>query len=715
MSREDYDIGGWATRNDIRCADGRTIRRDAFKDCDGKKVPMVWMHAHNDPSMVLGHCVLENRPEGVYMYGKFNDSEKARDTQLLIEHGDIDGLSIWANQLKQRGGDVLHGDIKEVSVVLAGANPGAFIDSHILSHSDDDSEDEAVITTGEPIDILHSALKDDESIDDVFDSMTEKQRNVVYGLLAEALKAGGTDIDEDEEEEEDYDEDEDEEDEDDEEEEKKGVVKHMAMNDQYESELEEIIDSLTPDEKAAVLAVINDEIEDEDEIAEILSGLSDEQKDAVTELLEEIDAAEEEDDDDDDDDDTDDDDTDDDDDDDDDTDYEDYDGEDAGESEGGDAAMKHNVFDTEDYYEGGYLSHEDMGIIMDDAKRLGSLREAVEQHMEDGVLAHAVYNINDDGTQGAEQTYGMANINYLFPEARAIDNIPPFLKRNDEWVNVVLNGTHHTPFSRVKSVFANITNEEARAKGYIKGNQKATEVFSLLKRTTSPQTIYKLQKMDRDDIIDITDFDVVAWLRGEMRMMLNEEIARAVLIGDGRLPSDDAKIKEDCVRPIATDADLYTIKTTATGGTPEELAKNLIKAAIRARKDYKGSGSPIMFTSESLLTEMMLLEDGLGHPLYVDEAALARRMRVSRIVSCPVLDGFKINGKDCYGIIVNLTDYNIGADKGGEVNMFDDFDIDFNQQKYLIETRISGALIKPYAAIVITAGTTTDGSENIEG
>ena len=621
--KNDYDFSGWATKNDIRCVDGRTIRQDAFKECDGKTVPIVWSHMHNDPDLVLGHALLENHPEGVRMYGKLNDSPKGRQTKLLIEHGDVVGLSIWANQLQQNAGDVLHGVIREVSVVLAGANPGAFIDSVTLAHSEDgetESESEAIITTGEPIELFHAAPEeapeetkevpkkekemadekekepkevkedDNETVGDVFNTLSEKQKTAVYAIIAEALKDEGADEDEDDEDEEETDEDE------------------------------------------------EDSEEDKKE-------------------------------------------------------------------------MKHNVFDVEKN-DSHVLSHDDMKLILSDAKRLGSMREAVEHHMEDGVLAHAVYNTNADGTQGAEQTYGMADINWLFPEARRLDSgAPEFIKRNDEWVNVVISGTHHTPFSRIKSVFANITNEEARARGYVKGNRKVEEVFSLLKRSTDPQTIYKKQKMDRDDIIDITDFDVVAWLKGEMRMMLNEEIARAILIGDGRLNSDDDKIKEDHVRPIITDDALYNITATVEGGTPEQIAKNLIKASIRARKDYKGSGSPILFTGESMLTELMLLEDGLGHPLYADEAALARRMRVNRIVTCPLMDTATVDGKALYGVIVNLTDYNIGADKGGEINMFDDFDIDFNQQKYLIETRISGALTRPYSAITLVAAeSATSGS-----
>ena len=628
-----YDFGGWATKNDLRCTDGRTIRRDAFKDCDGAKVPIVWSHIHNDPEMVLGHAILENRPEGVYAYGYFNDTPKGELAKKLVAHGDIESLSIWANQLKQKSGDVLHGVIKEVSLVTAGANPGAFIDSLLLAHGADEyeeSEDEAIITTGEFLELYHEDKKDDDE---------DKEEPVENEEKQEETKAEEPPKKEEAKEESPK-----------KEEEPKGETKmaeeKKTTSNSNEETVEDVFNTLTDKQKTVVYALIGEAL-----------------KDAGVDT-------------------------------------------DEDEEEGDEEDMKHNVFEGAERT-GNYLSHEDMSMIFSDAKRLGSLKEAVENHLEDGVLAHA----DDEWASTENVDYGVAGLDYLFPDARAINNIPEFVKRDDDWVKVVMNGTHHTPFSRIKSVFANITEDEARAKGYIKGKMKKNEVFSLLKRSTDPQTIYKKQKMDRDDVLDITDFDVVAWLKAEMRMMLDEEIARAVLIGDGRLPSDDDHIKEDHIRPIATDKDLYTIKAAVAGGTPEDLAKNMIKAAIRARKDYKGSGQPIMFTSEALLTEMMLLEDGIGHPLYVDEAALARRMRVSRIVPCPVLDNYSIDGKAVYGIIVNLNDYNIGADKGGEVNMFDDFDIDYNQQKYLIETRISGALIRPYSAIVLKAATTTTPTE----
>ena len=628
-----YDFGGWATKNDLRCSDGRTIRRDAFKDCDGAKVPIVWSHIHNDPEMVLGHAILENRPEGVYAYGYFNDTPKGELAKKLVAHGDIESLSIWANQLKQKSGDVLHGVIKEVSLVTAGANPGAFIDSLLLAHGADEyeeSDDEAIITTGEFLDLFHADKEDDEEKkeDEPADDEAE-EKETKDDMKAEEKPSKGD--------------------------QKMAEEKKVNSNPKTEDDetVEDVFNTLTDKQKTVVYALIGEALKD--------AGVDEDEED-----------------------------------------------------EGDEEDMKHNVFEGAER-NGNYLSHEDMEMIFSDAKRLGSLKDAVESHLEGGVLAHAD-DEEDVWASTENMDYGVAGLNYLFPDARAINNVPEFVRRDNDWVKVVMDGTHHTPFSRIKSVFANITEDEARAKGYIKGKMKKNEVFSLLKRSTDPQTIYKKQKMDRDDVLDITDFDVVAWLKAEMRMMLDEEIARAVLIGDGRLPSDDDHIKEDHIRPIATDKDLYTIKAAvAAGSSSEDLAKNMIKAAIRARKDYKGSGQPVMFTSEALLTEMMLLEDGLGHPLYVDEAALARRMRVSRIVPCPVLDNYKIDGAAVYGIIVNLNDYNIGADKGGEVNMFDDFDIDYNQQKYLIETRISGALIRPYSAIVLKGATTsTTGEEDPE-
>ena len=568
---ERFDFSGWATRNNLKCSDGRTIRKDAFKDNNGQKVPLVWNHQHNEPFNVLGHALLENREEGVYAYCAFNDTEAGQNAKRLVEHGDVSALSIYANQLKQHGGDVIHGSIREVSLVLAGANPGAFIDS-IICHGEE-SEEEAIIYTGEDISLSHADNEDmkeekpmedtkkvenktdNKTVKDVFDTLTEEQKTVVYALIGQALESAGV-----------------------------------------------------TDE--------NDENDEEDN------------------------------------------------------------------------NMKHNVFDQDDMMKGNVLSHSDMEEIFSDAKRAGSLKEAF--------LAH-------------NATYGIDQIDTLFPEPKSMNTPPEFIKRDTNWVAGVINGVHHTPFSRIKSMFANITEDEARAKGYIKGKLKKEEVFTLLKRTTTPTTIYKKQKLDRDDIIDITDFDVVAWIKSEMRMMLDEEIARAILVGDGRLTSDDDHINEANIRPIWKDDDLYTIKTKITvdaSATDDDKAKAVIKAAVKSRKDYKGSGNPVLYTTEDFLTNCLLLEDTQGYRLYKSEQDVATAMRVSRIVTVPVMENLsrtdsESKTRNLVGIIVNLNDYNVGADKGGAVNMFDDFDIDYNQQKYLMETRCSGALIRPYSAIAL--------------
>ena len=563
---EKFDFSGWATKANLKCSDGRTIMKDAFKDNDGKSVPLVWNHQHNDPTNVLGHALLQNRDEGVYAYCTFNDSEAGKTGKLLVQHGDVCALSIWANQLKQNLNNVVHGNIREVSLVLAGANPGAFIDS-IIMHGEESDED-AIIYTGEDIVLSHGDDKEDkkveetekkietgkeETVADVFNTLSEKQKNVVYAIIGQALEEG------------------------------------------EESDNEE--------------------------------------------------------------------------------------------SEGGNE-MKHNVFDQTEEKNNDVLSHDAMNAIISDGKRFGSLKESF--------LAHA-------------DEYGIKQIDYLFPEAKSLNNPPEFIKRETDWVSKVMNGVHRTPFSRIKSSFADITADEARAKGYIKGNLKKEEVFTLLKRSTTPTTIYKKQKLDRDDIIDITDFDVVAWLKSEMRMMLNEEIARAILIGDGRLSSSDDKINEQNIRPIASDAELYSVRvpvSVAASATTDDKAKAMIRAAVKARKEYKGSGNPTFFTTEDWLTDALLLEDTMGHRLYKNESDVAAAMRVSNIVTVPVMEGAKgPNGGDLIGIIVNLNDYNVGADKGGAINMFDDFDIDYNQQKYLIETRCSGALTKPYSALVLELAT----------
>lgn len=562
-----YDFCGWATRNNIQCSDGRIIRKDAFKGNDGQKVPLVWNHQHNDPTNILGHAVLENRNEGVYAYCTFNNTDAARDAKSLVEHGDISSLSIYANKLKQNGPNVMHGQIREVSLVLAGANPEAYIEN-IMSHGED-SDDEAIMYFGEDIELEHS----DDS---------KEETN---------LKKDG---------------------------EKMAGANNSGRDDRT---IGDVFETLNEDQKTAVYAIIGQILED--------NGLT---------------------------------------------------GEDNGK-------MKHNVFDG-DVYNDDTLSHSDMQAIISDAKRYGS--------MKDAVLAH-----------------GIEHIDYLFPDAANVENMPSFIQRDMTWVGEVMDAVHHTPFSRIKSTFANITEDDARAKGYIKGKKKKDEVFSLLKRTTSPTTIYKKQKLDRDDVIDITDFDVVAWLKSEMRLMLDEEIARAILVGDGRLSSSDDKINEQNIRPIYTDDSLYTIreqiKFSATA-TADEKAKTFIRQSIKARKEYKGSGSPILYTTEDVLTDCLLLEDTTGRIIYDTVEKLATALRVKKIVTVPVMEGYKKTGEDSkeyslMGIIVNLADYNVGADKGGAVNMFDDFDIDYNAQKYLIETRCSGALIKPYSAIVIESAT----------
>lgn len=572
---EEFDFSGWATKANLKCSDGRTIMKDAFKDNDGKQVPLVWNHQHNDPDNVLGHALLENRNEGVYAYCKFNDSESGKTAKLLVQHGDVNALSIYANQLKQHMSNVTHGNIREVSLVLAGANPGASIDS-IIMHGEE-SDEEGVIYTGETLSLSHSS--EDELAH-------TKKENKEDKPMAEENKAGG------------------------------------------EKTVADVFNTLTEEQKTVVYAMIGQALED--------AGVSADEDEEINH------------------------------------------------SEGGTDDMKTNVFDQTNETNEGVLSHDAMQTIINDGKRYGSLKESF--------LAHA-------------GDYGIDNIDYLFPEAQTLNKTPEFIQREMGWVQKVMNGTHRTPFSRIKSVFADITEDEARARGYMKGKLKKEEVFSLLKRTTTPTTIYKKQKLDRDDAIDITDFDVVAWLKSEMRMMLDEEIARAILIGDGRLASSDDKINEANIRPIYNDEELYTIQTTVTVGanaTADEKAKAMIRAAIKARKDYRGSGTPTFFTTEDVLTDALLLEDTLGHRLYKNAGEVADAMRVKEIVTVPVMEGMKgKNGGDLIGIIVNLTDYNVGADKGGAINMFDDFDIDYNQQKYLIETRCSGALTKPKSAIAI--------------
>ena len=589
----EYDFSGWATKANLKCSDGRTIMKDAFKHNDGEIVPLVWNHQHNDANQVLGHALLQNRDEGVYAYCTFNDTESGKTAKLLVQHGDVNALSIYANQLKESMSNVIHGNIREVSLVLAGANPGASIDNVIL-HSEESNE-EAIIYTGETISLYHA----DEGDDDMGNNVNEND-----------------------------------------------TISHS------DSKKKTAEDNKDQNQR-------NKEDDSEETMADIFNTLNEKQKTVVYALIGQA--------------------------------LKEF-GSDVDNNKEDDNNMKHNLFDNEIEEKDNVLSHADMEVIIGDAKRYGSVKESF--------LAHA-------------DEYGIQQIDYLLPDVKNLNTPPEFIQRDMDWVQKVIGGTHHTPFSRIKSMFADITEDEARAKGYIKGKLKKEEVFSLLKRTTTPTTIYKKQKMDRDDIIDITDFDVIAWLKSEMRLMLDEEIARAILVGDGRLASSDDKINEQNIRPILNDNDLFVIRwAVAAGSSDDDKAKNFIKAAIKSRKNYKGSGNPVLFTTEDMLTDMLLLEDTIGHKLYKTEAELATALRVKEIVTVPVMENLTDkDSKNVYGIIVNLADYNVGADKGGAVNMFDDFDIDYNQQKYLIETRCSGALIKPFSAIVLRSGSETKSEE----
>ena len=704
MSKQHYDFAGWATRNDIRCSDGRTIRHGAFSADNGKRVPLVWMHNHKDVNQVLGHADLEERDEGVYAYCSFNNTDAGQNAKECVEHGDVVALSIFANELRQKGGDVIHGAIKEVSVVLAGANRGALIDavlSHgeiseeeaqisfvgygdILLHKDEkeeadeeddedeemtedeendeteDSEDEDDEEEEEPV--KHSDESGEETIGDVFNSMTDKQKKVVEFLVGKAA------ADEDESDD--------------------GESDNISHSDEDESDddgetIQDVFNSLNEKQKKVVQFLVgkaleakgsnnkamahaddqnDEESEDGETVADVINTLNSKQKDAVAYLVGKV----------------------------------------AEEAEGG-SEMKHNAFDGSTVQN--TLSHDDFMEIVKVGKQMGSLREAFRQAEEEGFLAHADGDAHQPGVD-----YGIANIDYLFPDAKTINTTPDFIKREQDWVAKVLGATHNTPFSKVKSIFADITEDAARAKGYIKGKLKKEEVFGLLKRTTDPQTVYKKQKLDKDDIDDITDFNVVAWLKAEMQMMLKEEIARAILIGDGRLASDDDKIQESHIRPVYNDADLYTVKVpveVAANATEDDIAKALIRAMVKARKQYKGSGNPSFFTTDDYVTDALLLENGINERLYKSEAEVATAMRVKEIVPVEVMEGQTIaitenNVTTTYpliGVEVNLADYNVGTNGGAKTDFFDDFDIDYNQYKYLYETRMSGALIKPFSAI----------------
>lgn len=584
---ETYDFGGWATRNNIRCSDGVTIRQDAFKDNNGKTVPLVWMHDHEDPTNVLGKCLLVNKEDGVYAYGKFNDSEYGQHAKKLVQHGDITSLSIYANHVKKDSKqNVMHGEIKEVSLVLAGANRGAVIDDVVVAHSDgnyDVINDEFEICFGND---LIDAINDVKHSEDTKDP--EKEEKETETMNNESTKNN-------------------------------------------EKTVGDVIDTMNDEQKQALQILVYEALHSKDN------------EDDTETTDEETDVS-----------------------------HSDDEGEDL---------MKHNVFDNEYNSDDRVtLSHDDMENIFKEAKRLGSLKDAISEF----TIQHA-------------DSYGIKEIDILFPDARTLTDSPEFIKRETGWVNTFMSSTKKQPFSRIKSIFADITAAEARAKGYVKGKRKEEEVFTLLKRKTEPTTVYKKQKIDRDDVLDITDFDVVTYIKSEMRIMFDEEIARAALIGDGRSTASNDKISETNIRPIISDDDLYTVKVKV-GETVTDY-NELIKDIIRARKDYKGSGTPTFFTTEDVLTEMLLLEDKMGRPLYDSKDKLCTKLRVKDIVTVEAME------EDAYkkyvGVIVNPVDYTFGADKGGDMNFFDDFDINFNQMLYLYEGRCSGCLTKPYSALAL--------------
>lgn len=671
------DFSGYATKNDLRCTDGRTIRRGAFSDCDGATVPLVWQHMHNSADNVLGHAELEERDDGMYAYCTFNSTPSGQNAKELVRHGDIRSLSIYANHLRQQGGDVIHGMIREVSLVLSGANPGASIDNVSFAHSDGTYEtidDEAVITPGEGY-LYHADDSEDvadevedETVQDVFDTLSEKQKKAVYAIIGAALEEQKNEVAHA--------------DNDDEASEKKLPPEKSKQTEEDDGEetIKDIFDTLNEKQKNAVYAIIGAALEDkesevshadnggdvEDEsdeekdgetIKDIFDTLSEKQKNAVYAI---IGAALEDQ-------------------------QEETDEVKQSEFEG--EYMKYNVFD-EETNDTKVLTHSDMEGIFADAPRMGSLKEAA--------LAH-----------------GITDIEVLFPEAQAVNAQPYQIARRMEWVSVVLNGVHKSPFSRIKSTAANLTEEQARAKGYVKGRKKIEEQITALRRVTTPQTIYKTQKLDRDDVVDITDFDVVAWMKQEMRMMLDEELARAILVGDGRLTSDPEKIFQDNIRSIWADDEMYTIHQVIPAANATDYTA-MIDSVVRSRKGYKGSGNPVMFIGPTLLTEMRLLKDNDNRFRYESDAKLAEAMRVKAIHEVELFDELtrNVEGKkrSLVAIIVNLADYTVGCNKGGEVNLFDDFDLDYNKYQYLIETRCSGALTMPKSAIAIEIQTTTDAS-----
>lgn len=590
MVNFDYDCSGWATKANVRCYDGLVIAQDAFKECSGKVVPMVYNHDHSNVDNVIGHCLLENRPGGVYCYAKFNDTDTGKTARQCVESGDLSAFSIFANGLKKVGSTVKHGFIREVSLVLAGCNPGALIDEVVKHSADEDYEGgEAFIYNEDGLSLTHGMDPEGNPLEDLThsadsgDAVTDDKATQEEAKMADEKNEGKT--------------------------------------------LEQVYNSMTDEQKECCHALVGLALEEQE----------------------------------------------------------------GGDNDDGeeDDTVKQNVFDKDTNATVLKHSIEEINNVVKTAKSHGTMKAAFE----------------DAGMGSDELAHSIDNIDWLFPEDHLLDTTPRIIDKPDDWVSVVMGAVHHIPFSRFKSMFADLTEEDARAKGYIKGNFKKEEVFGLLRRSTSPTTVYKKQKLDRDDVIDITSFDVVAWLKQEMRLKLNRELALAYLLGDGRLAASEDKIDENCIRPVFNDSDLFTIKVQCkTTGltTVEDKYKALIKQILRSRKEYRGSGTPTLFTTEDALTEMLLLEDGIGHPLYADEAALARKLRVKNIVTIPEMEGRKgAKGGDLVCLIVNLADYTVGADKGGAVSMFDDFDIDFNAQKYLIETRCSGALTTPFSAMAV--------------
>lgn len=590
MVNFDYDCSGWATKANVRCYDGLVIAQDAFKECSGKVVPMVYNHDHSNVDNVIGHCLLENRPGGVYCYAKFNDTDTGKTARQCVESGDLSAFSIFANGLKKVGSTVKHGFIREVSLVLAGCNPGALIDEVVKHSADEDYEGgEAFIYNEDGLSLTHGMDPEGNPLEDLThsadsgDAVTDDKATQEEAKMADEKNEGKT--------------------------------------------LEQVYNSMTDEQKECCHALVGLALEEQE----------------------------------------------------------------GGDNDDGeeDDTVKQNVFDKDTNATVLKHSIEEINNVVKTAKSHGTMKAAFE----------------DAGMDGDELAHSIDNSDWLFPEDHLLDTTPRIIDKPDDWVSVVMGAVHHIPFSRFKSMFADLTEEDARAKGYIKGNFKKEEVFGLLRRSTSPTTVYKKQKLDRDDVIDITSFDVVAWLKQEMRLKLNRELALAYLLGDGRLAASEDKIDENCIRPVFNDSDLFTIKVQCkTTGltTVEDKYKALIKQILRSRKEYRGSGTPTLFTTEDALTEMLLLEDGIGHPLYADEAALARKLRVKNIVTIPEMEGRKgAKGGDLVCLIVNLADYTVGADKGGAVSMFDDFDIDFNAQKYLIETRCSGALTTPFSAMAV--------------